>query len=186
MARPRSNQAETSSSEPPPTRSCHAVKRRMSFPRPMRLTSTLSVAVPPAASRGRALPRRLDRPGLANAGEAVSITPSSPRESAAAFGSVIRSPRTAAASTMMTSGVVLPSTAARPAPVRPGLRNMAPYARTVPVAAMTASQGHCRRGGRNGPPESRMTGRSAAPPPRARSAANRSGGAKARPALIAR
>lgn len=78
---------------------------------------TLATAALNAEPRARTIPNKSLPPVWRQAG-ASKLTPASPNSKAAALLRLIRSPRKSAASTMMISGpAILPSTAARPAPM---------------------------------------------------------------------
>lgn len=119
------------------------------------------------------------------AGDAISATPTNPSDRAQIFARVSGSPRNTAASMIKMSGPVFPSTDEIPAPVRPGLMNMAAYPNEMPRRASATIPGHRRRPGRTGCRETSSTASSATPARALRKAAKRSGGAKARPSLMA-
>ncbi len=111
-------------------------------------------------------------------------TPNRPKINANIFGRVKRSSKKIAASTRVMSGWILPKTEAIPAPVRPGLKNIAPKLRKVDIKPMIIIAPHSSRFGRNGCFCIRRNPSKMRPPMSARKPPNAKGGEYARPALI--
>lgn len=88
------------------------------------------------------------------------------------------------ASPTVNNACIFPNTDAIPAPVRPGLKNIAPKVSVVAVKASARIPRHITRGGIKGSPRKPNTPNKTTPAINARNPANVRGGANCKPAFI--